>query len=180
MHFKTSEEDFPCGTVGGNLPAIAGGAYSIPDPGRLLLHPWDFPGKSTGVDCHFLLQGIFPTQGMNWVSHIVGRRFLPSEPPGKPFNWDGVPQLLSLAAMTQACMLQSLCSAVGEATAMISPHTAAESSLSSLQLEKAFTRQRRHSATKNWKRKKKCQKKKTSVDTVADLCQCMAKTTTIL
>ena len=30
-----------------------------------LLHPWDFPGKSTGMDCHFLLQGIFPTQGMN-------------------------------------------------------------------------------------------------------------------
>ena len=27
-----------------------------------LLHPWDFPGKSTRVDCHFLLQGIFPTQ----------------------------------------------------------------------------------------------------------------------
>ena len=25
--------------------------------------PWDFPGKSTGVGCHFLLQGIFPTQG---------------------------------------------------------------------------------------------------------------------
>ena len=24
--------------------------------------PWDFPGKSAGVDCHFLLQGIFPTQ----------------------------------------------------------------------------------------------------------------------
>ena len=29
------------------------------------LHPWDFPGKSTGVGCHFLLQGIFPTQGSN-------------------------------------------------------------------------------------------------------------------
>ena len=29
-----------------------------------LLHPWDFPGKSTGVGCHFLLQGIFPTQGL--------------------------------------------------------------------------------------------------------------------
>ena len=27
--------------------------------------PWDFPGKSAGVDCHFLLQGIFPTQGSN-------------------------------------------------------------------------------------------------------------------
>ena len=29
------------------------------------LHPWDFPGKNTGVGCHFLLQGIFPTQGSN-------------------------------------------------------------------------------------------------------------------
>ena len=28
-----------------------------------LLCPWDFPGKSTGVGCHFLLQGIFLTQG---------------------------------------------------------------------------------------------------------------------
>ena len=30
-----------------------------------LLRPWDFPGKSIGVDCLFLLQGIFPTQGLN-------------------------------------------------------------------------------------------------------------------
>ena len=30
-----------------------------------LFCPWDFPGKNTGVDCHFLLQGIFPTQGSN-------------------------------------------------------------------------------------------------------------------
>ena len=29
-----------------------------------LLRPWGFPGKSTGVGCHFLLQGIFPTQGL--------------------------------------------------------------------------------------------------------------------
>ena len=29
-----------------------------------LLHPWNFLGKSTGVGCHFLLQGIFPTQGL--------------------------------------------------------------------------------------------------------------------
>ena len=33
-------------------------------PGRLLC-PWDFPGKDTGVGCHALLQGIFPTQGLN-------------------------------------------------------------------------------------------------------------------
>ena len=30
-----------------------------------LLHPWDFPGKSTGVGCHPLLQWIFLTLGSN-------------------------------------------------------------------------------------------------------------------
>ena len=30
-----------------------------------LLCPWDSPGKSTVVGCHFLLQGIFPNQGSN-------------------------------------------------------------------------------------------------------------------
>ena len=29
------------------------------------LCPWDFPGKHSGVGCHFLLQGIFLTQGSN-------------------------------------------------------------------------------------------------------------------
>ena len=33
-------------------------------PARFLC-PWGFPGKNTGVGCHFLLQGIFPTQGLN-------------------------------------------------------------------------------------------------------------------
>ena len=33
-------------------------------PARLL-SPWDFPGKNTGVGYHFLLQGIFLTQGSN-------------------------------------------------------------------------------------------------------------------
>ena len=27
--------------------------------------PWNFPGKNTGVGCHFLLQGIFPDQRLN-------------------------------------------------------------------------------------------------------------------
>ena len=30
------------------------------EPTRLLC-PWNFPSKNTGVGCHFLLQGIFPT-----------------------------------------------------------------------------------------------------------------------
>ena len=29
------------------------------------LCPWNSPGKNTGVGCHSLLQGIFPTQGLN-------------------------------------------------------------------------------------------------------------------
>ena len=33
-------------------------------PARLLC-PWDFPGKNTGVGCHFHLQGIFLTQESN-------------------------------------------------------------------------------------------------------------------
>ena len=33
-------------------------------PARLLC-PRDFSGKNTGVGCHFLLQGIFPTHGSN-------------------------------------------------------------------------------------------------------------------
>ena len=31
----------------------------------IILSPWDFPSKNTGVGCHFLLQGIFPTQISN-------------------------------------------------------------------------------------------------------------------
>ena len=41
-------------------------------PTRFLC-PWDFLGKNAGVGCHFLLQGIFLTQGLNWVSCIAGR-----------------------------------------------------------------------------------------------------------
>ena len=47
-------------------------------PSRLLC-PWDFPGKNAGVGCHFLLQGIFPTQGLNQhlpVSPALHRQIL--------------------------------------------------------------------------------------------------------
>ena len=33
-------------------------------PTRFLC-PWDSPSKNTGVDCHFLLHGIFPAQRLN-------------------------------------------------------------------------------------------------------------------
>jgi len=34
----------------------------------MLLCPWDSPGKSSGVGCHFPAQGIFPTKGSNMWS----------------------------------------------------------------------------------------------------------------
>ena len=48
--------------------------------------PWS-PGKNTGVDCHALLQGIFPTQGSNppllcLLHWLVDSS--PLVPPGKP------------------------------------------------------------------------------------------------
>ena len=40
-------------------------------PARLLC-PWPSAGKNTGVGCHFLLWGIFPTQGSNWhLLHLL-------------------------------------------------------------------------------------------------------------
>jgi len=44
------------------------------EPVRLLC-PWDSPGKNTGVGCHALLQGLFPTQDSIQVSHIAGGLF---------------------------------------------------------------------------------------------------------
>ena len=36
-----------------------------------LLCLWNFPGKNTGMGCHFLLQRILPTQGLNpWSLHL--------------------------------------------------------------------------------------------------------------
>ena len=60
-----------CHSMDGGLPGV--------------LHPWDSPGKNTGVGCHSLLQRIFPTQGsnpglLNWgqplhhLSHQGSRR----------------------------------------------------------------------------------------------------------
>ena len=43
-------------------------------PARLLC-PWDSPGKNIAVGCHFLLQGIFPTQGSN-LPLLLGRWIL--------------------------------------------------------------------------------------------------------
>ena len=50
-------------------------------PARLLC-PWHTPGKNTGMGCHFLLQGIFPTQETNPGLLHCWQRLLPS---GRPW-----------------------------------------------------------------------------------------------
>ena len=57
-------------------------------PTRLLC-PWNSPGKNTGVGFHSLLQGIFPTQGLNFCLFCllhwqVGS--LPLAPPGNSLS----------------------------------------------------------------------------------------------
>ena len=55
-----------------------------------LLCQWDFPGKNTGVGCHFLLQGILPIQVSNlhllYLLHLQAGS-LPLVPPGKPISF---------------------------------------------------------------------------------------------
>ena len=53
---------------------------------------WNFPGKSTRVGCHALLQRIFLTERLNLrlLCLLHAGDFLPTEPPGEPkVNWEG-------------------------------------------------------------------------------------------
>ena len=47
---------------------------------------WNFPGKNTGVGCHFPLQGVFPTQGLNHVSCTLVGGFLTTGVIWKPIT----------------------------------------------------------------------------------------------
>ena len=62
-------------------------------PARLLC-PWDSPGKNTGVGCHFLLQGIFPTQesnlGLPHCRQTLYRLSLPFTIPSKRVKYLGI------------------------------------------------------------------------------------------
>ena len=61
--------------------------FATPEEPTRLLCLWDSPGKNTGVGCHALLQGIFPTQGLNpHLLCLLHRQVssLPLAPPGKP------------------------------------------------------------------------------------------------
>ena len=52
-----------------------------------LLCPWDIPGKNIGAGCHFLLQGLFPTQGLNLLLLHWQADSLPLSHLGSPY-WE--------------------------------------------------------------------------------------------
>ena len=72
-----------------------------------LLHPWDFPGKNTGVGCHFHLQGIFLTQGSNsgllhWQAGCLLLSHL-----GSPLNYYKPSELFSKVVTWLFCKLKT-------------------------------------------------------------------------
>ena len=72
-------------------------------PTRLLC-PWDFPGKNTGANCHFLLQGVFTTQGLNL--HLLHWQVESLPLPGEPsvqLSWD--PLTGELSRLLSGCWL---------------------------------------------------------------------------
>ena len=49
-----------------------------------ILCPWDSSGKNTGVGCCALLQGIFPTQGLNLQGIFPTQGLLADSLPSEP------------------------------------------------------------------------------------------------
>ena len=75
------------GDGGYSLVARSSPTLCNPMTGTLQALSVGFPRQdSTGVGCHFLLQGIFPTQGSNLRLLLAGR-FFATEPPRKPSEW---------------------------------------------------------------------------------------------
>ena len=54
--------------------------------------PWNFPGRNTGVGCHALLQGIFPTQESNWCLLYWQADYLPLPHLGSPVLFISLPK----------------------------------------------------------------------------------------
>ena len=84
-------------------------------PARLLCS-CDFPGKNTGVGCHFLLQGMFPTQKLNpgllhcWqiLHHWATRDAMEIWVASCPFSVHNAPVNVLMCAFQHRCVHVSL------------------------------------------------------------------------
>ena len=63
------------------------------------LCPWDSLGNNTGVGCHALPQGIFPTQGLNL--RLYGRQIL--YPAGKPSLSGKIREMILALCISLGC-----------------------------------------------------------------------------
>ena len=108
---RSSSLDFPvCAVHYAKSLQSCATLYNPMDCTVRFLCPWDSPGKITGVGCHFLLQRIFPTQGLNprllcLLQWQVSS--LPLVPPGKPFPYI-VDKKEMLLAPPQAGLLKKM------------------------------------------------------------------------
>ena len=66
-----------------------------------LLCPWDFPGKNAGVGCHFLLQGICPTQESN--PHLSCLPYWQADSPPLQHLGGHQDDTVQFSAVAQAC-----------------------------------------------------------------------------
>jgi len=69
-----------------------------------MLCPWDFPGKNTGVCCHFLLQGVFLTQReksrfLHWQAD-----YLPLTHEGNPVEYYSVIKMNKIVSLLERWM----------------------------------------------------------------------------
>ena len=66
----------------------------------------DSPGKNTGVGCHALLQGIFPTQGLNPGLLHCRQIFYSLSHPGKPhmYTYIGIYIIINIALYICVCV----------------------------------------------------------------------------
>ena len=73
----------------------------------MLLCPWNFPGKNTGVGCHFLLPGDLPNPRIEPASPAPAGGLFTNELPGSPkllssifLYYLGIKTLLKLSQLT--------------------------------------------------------------------------------
>ena len=84
------------------------------------IHPWDSPGKNTGVGCHFLLQEIFLTQGSNpSVLHCRQILYHLSHQGSPEHAWEN-PILVQFSSITQSC--PTLCNPMNHSTPVLPVH----------------------------------------------------------
>ena len=80
-----------CKAPGEFLGGVCGSLVRLSNSLRLhglqptrLLCSWNFPGKNTGVGCHYCPPGGLPNPGIKPVSSALAGRFFTTGPPGKP------------------------------------------------------------------------------------------------